>query len=140
MAAVVSKRSTAPTDSGAGEPLPVRKRLKLSDLPVASAKRADIETLVQKMKKKGFFDALRKQSYQKFENSVCHTHTALALSLSQWCKDALDIDSYICVADHDAPCHRNSKPPSCLPSSPSSTARLTTTQACSQKIGASPPR
>jgi hypothetical protein len=54
---------------GAGGP--VRKKLKTSDLPIASATRAAIETLAHTFKKKGNYDNLRKQAWEALEAGVC---------------------------------------------------------------------
>ena len=58
-----SKESRAP---GA----PVRKKLKTSDLPLASATRNAIEGLTHTYKKKGGYDSLRQQVWQELERSV----------------------------------------------------------------------
>lgn len=49
---------------------PVRKKLKTSDLPLASATRAAIEGLAHTFKKKGGYDSLRKQVWRDLEKSV----------------------------------------------------------------------
>jgi hypothetical protein len=49
---------------------PVRKKLKTSDLPLASATRAAIEGLAHTFKKKGGYDSLRKQVWGDLEKSV----------------------------------------------------------------------
>jgi hypothetical protein len=49
---------------------PVRKKLKTSDLPLASATRAAIEGLAYTFKKKGGYDSLRKQVWEDLEKSV----------------------------------------------------------------------
>ncbi|KAJ8122461.1 hypothetical protein ONZ43_g1355 [Nemania bipapillata] len=49
-------------------PLPPRK-LKASDLPLPSATRSAIEGLAHSFKKKGGYDAIRKQVWEKFEQS-----------------------------------------------------------------------
>ena len=51
---------------------PVRKKPKISDLPLSSAKRASIDGLLHVFKKKGEFDALRKKTYAQFEQGVGH--------------------------------------------------------------------
>ena len=51
---------------------PARKKLKTSDLPLSSATRSAIEGLAHTFKKKGGYDALRKQVWEKFANSVIH--------------------------------------------------------------------
>ena len=50
---------------------PARKKLKTSDLPLASATRAAIEGLAHTFKKKGGYDSLRKQVWEDLEKSVC---------------------------------------------------------------------
>jgi hypothetical protein len=47
-----------------------RKKLKTSDLPLASATRAAIEGLAHTFKKKGGYDSLRKQVWEDLEGSV----------------------------------------------------------------------
>lgn len=49
---------------------PARKKLKTSDLPLASATRAAIEGLAHTFKKKGGYDSLRKQVWDDLEGSV----------------------------------------------------------------------
>jgi hypothetical protein len=49
---------------------PARKKLKTSDLPLASATRAAIEGLAHTFKKKGGYDSLRKQVWEDLEGSV----------------------------------------------------------------------
>lgn len=49
---------------------PARKKLKTSDLPLASATRAAIEGLAHTFKKKGGYDLLRKQVWEDLESSV----------------------------------------------------------------------
>jgi len=51
---------------------PARKKLKTSDLPLSSATRSAIEGLAHTFKKKGGYDALRKQVWEKFADSVRH--------------------------------------------------------------------
>lgn len=48
----------------------VRKKLKTSDLPLASATRAAIEGLAHTFKKKGGYDTLRKQVWDDLVGSV----------------------------------------------------------------------
>jgi hypothetical protein len=50
---------------------PPRKKIKTSDLPLASATRAAIEGLAHTFKKKGGYDSLRKQVWEEMEGSVC---------------------------------------------------------------------
>jgi hypothetical protein len=49
---------------------PVPRRFKASDLPLPSATRTAIEGLAHAFKKKGGYDAIRKQVWEKFEASV----------------------------------------------------------------------
>jgi hypothetical protein len=51
---------------------PSRKKLKTSDLPLSSATRSAIEGLAHTFKKKGGYDALRKQVWEKFNASVSY--------------------------------------------------------------------
>ena len=53
------------TDDG-----PIRRKPKISELPLSSAKRASIDGLLHVFKKKGEFDALRKKTYAQFEQGV----------------------------------------------------------------------
>lgn len=52
-------------------PAPVPRKFKASDLPLPSATRTAIEGLAHSFKKKGGYDAIRKQVWEKFEASVC---------------------------------------------------------------------
>lgn len=54
----------------------VRKKPKVSELPLSSAKRASIDGLLHTFKKKGEFDALRKKTYAQFEQGVSLLATA----------------------------------------------------------------
>jgi len=63
--------------SGAADtstPLIVRK-FKASELPLSSATRSAIEGLTHSFKKKGGYDTIRKQVWDKFEASVCIPRT-----------------------------------------------------------------
>jgi len=51
-------------------PEPPRKKIKASELPLSSATRNAIESLSHTFKKKGGYDALRKQVWEKLEASV----------------------------------------------------------------------
>ena len=53
-----------------GENGPLRKKPKVSELPLSSIKRASIDSLLHVFKKKGEFDALRKKTYKQFEEGV----------------------------------------------------------------------
>jgi hypothetical protein len=50
---------------------PVVKKFKASDLPLPSATRSAIDNLAHTFKKKGRYDAIRKQLWAKFEAKVC---------------------------------------------------------------------
>jgi len=65
MASAVSLAKDAQSING-----PPRKKLKTSDLPLASATRAAIEGLAHSFKKKGGYDSLRKQAWEELEGSV----------------------------------------------------------------------
>jgi len=51
---------------------PIRKKAKISELPITSAKRSTIDGMLRFFKKGGEFDALRKQIYAHFEEEVSH--------------------------------------------------------------------
>ena len=53
-----------------GDDGPLRKKPRISELPLSSAKRASIDGLLHVFKKKGEFDALRKKTYKQFEEGV----------------------------------------------------------------------
>lgn len=46
------------------------RKFKASDLPLTSATRSAIESLAHSFKKKGGYDAIRKEVWEKFEASV----------------------------------------------------------------------
>ena len=48
-----------------------RKMFKVSDLPLNAGQKAAIDGLVHTMKKKGFYDTLRKQVWAQYTESVC---------------------------------------------------------------------
>jgi len=50
----------------------VRKKLKVSDLPITATQRSNIDGLLHTFTKKGEFDKLRKSIFAKFEQSVSH--------------------------------------------------------------------
>lgn len=56
-----------------------RKKLKTSELPLSSAQRSTIDTLLHTIKKKGVYDALRKQVWSEYTDSVswCPNHQSL---------------------------------------------------------------
>lgn len=51
--------------------VPVARKFKASELPLPSATRSAIEGLAHSFKKKGGYDAIRKQVWEKFGASVC---------------------------------------------------------------------
>lgn len=51
-------------------PFVSRKRFKISELPLNSAQRSTIEGLLHTIKKKGEYDALRKQVWSQYVESV----------------------------------------------------------------------
>ncbi|KAK4179189.1 complex proteins associated with Set1p component shg1-domain-containing protein, partial [Triangularia setosa] len=59
--------SDAPAPAPA--PAPVVRKFKASDLPLTQAKRAAVDSLAHSFKKKGGYDAERKQVWAKFETS-----------------------------------------------------------------------
>lgn len=63
--------STAVDSSAAEAPQPVVRKFKASDLPLPSATRSAIEGLSHTFKKKGRYDAIRKQLWASFEEKVC---------------------------------------------------------------------
>lgn len=72
MSGVVKRESSVlDAENAAGDGGFVRKKLKLSDLPLTSAQRSAIDSLVHTFKKKGEFDVIRKRVYAKFEQGVC---------------------------------------------------------------------
>ena len=52
--------------------LPQRRKLKTSDLPLSSAQRSSIDSLLHTIKKKGEFDNLRKRVWSQYAESVSH--------------------------------------------------------------------
>jgi hypothetical protein len=65
---LVWKRPVAQTAPDDGEFR--RKKLKLNDLPVSSAKRTAIDSLLLTFKKSGEFDKFRKGIFSQFDSSV----------------------------------------------------------------------
>ena len=69
-------------DSGWGDdepektPAPARRQFKTNELPLSSATRTAVEGLSHKFKKKGGFDAIRKQVWDQLEESVSSYHPA----------------------------------------------------------------
>ena len=66
---LVWKRPVAQTQADDGEFR--RKKLKLNDLPISSAKKQAIDGLLVSFKKSGEFDRFRKGIFGQFETSVC---------------------------------------------------------------------
>ncbi len=64
---------------------PARKKLKTSDLPLSSATRSAIEGLAHTFKKKGGYDVLRKQVWEKFADSVSLVALHMSIMLSILC-------------------------------------------------------
>lgn len=64
------KRSLEHEGDALPDPVTARKKLKTSDLPLTQNKRAAIEAILHTFKKKGEFDSLRKDAFNKFEQSV----------------------------------------------------------------------
>ncbi|KAF2764700.1 hypothetical protein EJ03DRAFT_281516, partial [Teratosphaeria nubilosa] len=50
--------------------LPPRKKPKVSELPLSSAQRASVDGMLHTFKKKGEFDALRKKTFQQYNESA----------------------------------------------------------------------
>lgn len=72
MAAEVVTTMSSTTEPQQAPPVtgPVPRKFKASDLPLTSATRSAIEGLAHSFKKKGGYDAIRKQVWEKFEASV----------------------------------------------------------------------
>ena len=66
--AVADKRAL---DALEDSELAPRKRFKVSELPLSSGQKAAIDGLVHTIKKKGFYDTLRKQVWAQYTDSVC---------------------------------------------------------------------
>jgi len=60
-----------------GDDGPLRKKPRISELPLSSVKRASIDALLHVFKKKGEFDALRKKTYKQFEEGVSTVASSL---------------------------------------------------------------
>lgn len=61
------------TKAEASVPERPRKKIKTSELPLSSATRSAIESLSHTFKKKGNYDALRKQVWETLQTSVSIT-------------------------------------------------------------------
>jgi hypothetical protein len=70
MSAVVESAGPVPSSESDAVARPVAKKFKASDLPLPSATRTAIEGLAHSFKKKGGYDSIRKQVWEKFEASV----------------------------------------------------------------------
>ena len=57
----------------------VRKKLKVSDLPITATQRLTIDGLLHTFTKKGEFDKLRKSIFAKFEQSVSRIGHSLSV-------------------------------------------------------------
>lgn len=57
-------------EGNAGHVFVPRKKVKTSELPLSSAQRSTIDTLLHTIKKKGDYDALRKQVWSEYADSV----------------------------------------------------------------------
>lgn len=66
-------------ENEAGHVFIPRKKLKTSELPLSSAQRSTIDTLLHTIKKKGVYDTLRKQVWSEYTDSVswCSSHQPL---------------------------------------------------------------
>ncbi|KAK4155927.1 complex proteins associated with Set1p component shg1-domain-containing protein, partial [Chaetomidium leptoderma] len=69
MSAAVESSAPAANPEADAVGLPVPKKFKASDLPLPSATRTAIEGLAHTFKKKGGYDAIRKQVWEEFEAS-----------------------------------------------------------------------
>jgi hypothetical protein len=86
MAATVGNMPSATDQAGAPDAsttASTARKFKASDLPLPSLTRSAIEGLVHGFKKKGGYDAIRKQVWEKFEASV-RTLYASAHSFIHW--------------------------------------------------------
>jgi hypothetical protein len=82
MAANAVLKSNALVNGVGGDDNPfVRKKLRVSDLPITATQRSTIDSLLHTFTKKGEFDKLRKSIFAKFEQSVSHTSHYLSVQL-----------------------------------------------------------
>jgi hypothetical protein len=73
-----TEQSPVPTNGITNGVIPLPpKKFKASDLPLPSATRSAIEGLAHSFKKKGGYDAIRKQVWEKFEQSVSLLRTRI---------------------------------------------------------------
>lgn len=88
MAATIGSMPLATEQMGASAPAaaPAARKFKASDLPLPSATRLAIEGLAHSFKKKGGFDAIRKQVWEKFNASVSTYPFLGTLSVSPPCR------------------------------------------------------
>ncbi|KAF2225841.1 complex proteins associated with Set1p component shg1-domain-containing protein [Elsinoe ampelina] len=73
-----------------GDDGPVRKKPRISELPISSAKRSSVEGLLHIFKKKGEFDSLRKKIYAQFESGDSKAN--LLKALQTFTDDEIDKD------------------------------------------------
>ncbi|KAK4692162.1 hypothetical protein P7C71_g4989, partial [Lecanoromycetidae sp. Uapishka_2] len=77
--------------------LPPRKRFKTTELPLNSAQRSSIDGLLHTFKKKGEYDALRKQVWSQFEES--EEKIAFTKSLHELAEEEIDRDPSLLSRD-----------------------------------------
>jgi hypothetical protein len=75
--AAISVSSSIPPREDAGHVFVPRKKIKTSELPLTSAQRSTIDTLLHTIKKKGEYDALRKRVWSEYAESVSQMHQLL---------------------------------------------------------------
>lgn len=80
MAAIETMADKRPLDAVEEPEIAPRKKFKVSELPLSSSQKAAIDGLVHTIKKKGFYDTLRKQVWAQYTESVCIRD----LSQSRW--------------------------------------------------------
>jgi hypothetical protein len=77
MSAVAIDGAPGPAAAALAAAAPARRKFKASDLPLNRETRQAIESLAHSFKKKGGYDAIRKQVWDKFEASVSLTFRSL---------------------------------------------------------------
>jgi hypothetical protein len=80
-----AKRAPAPTNKNGNLPEEtdfVYKRPKISELPLNSSQRTQIDGLISTFKRVGEFDKLRKQIYAQFMESVCLLYSEVFMALT----------------------------------------------------------
>ena len=70
MSAAINPALVAASGDSAVVAMPMPRKFKASDLPLPSATRTAIEGLAHSFKKKGGYDAIRKQVWEEFEAGV----------------------------------------------------------------------